>query len=92
MILEIFVGYIASFYLKLKKWKSYKERQEIIDFIFSEKSLGEVRNTSPFFAWKKGVGGVGGSYGGGGMGVSWFSKGTEMGSVVADRLLRWNLN
>ena len=66
MILEIFVGYIASFYLKLKKWKSYKERQEIIDFIFSEKSLGEVRNRSPFFAWKKGVGGVGGSYGGGG--------------------------
>ena len=38
------------------------------------------------------MGGVGGSYGGGGMGVSWFSKGTEMGSVVADRLLRWNLN
>ena len=68
MILEIFVGYIASFYLKLKKWKSYKERQEIIDFIFSEKSLGEVRNRSPFFAWKKGVGGIGGSYGGGGGG------------------------
>ena len=53
MILEIFVGYIASFYLKLKKWKSYKERQEIIDFIFSEKHLGEVRNRSPFFAWKR---------------------------------------
>ena len=68
MILEIFVGYIASFYLKLKKWKSYKERQEIIDFIFSEKSLGEVRNRSPFFAWKKGVG-VGGVFKGNGDGI-----------------------
>ena len=28
-----------------------------IDFIFSEKRLVEVRNTSPFFARKKGVGG-----------------------------------
>ena len=40
-----------------------------INFIFSEKRLVEVRNTSPFFARKKGVGGVGGvggSCGGGG--------------------------
>ena len=51
-----------------------------INFIFSEKRLVEVRNTSPFFARKKGVGGVGGSCGGGG-GVS---MGTERGSVVAD--------
>ena len=50
-----------------------------INFIFSEKRLVEVRNTSPFFARKKGVGGVGGSCGGGG-----FPMGTERGSVVAD--------
>ena len=37
-----------------------------INFIFSEKRLVEVRNTSPLFARKKGVGGVGGSCGGGG--------------------------
>ena len=49
-----------------------------INFIFSEKRLVEVRNTSPFFARKKGVGGVGGSCGGG------VSMGTERGSVVAD--------
>ena len=36
-----------------------------INFIFSEKRLVEVRKTSPFFARKKGVGGVGGSCGGG---------------------------
>ena len=35
-----------------------------INFIFSEKRLVEVRNTSPFFARKKGVGGVRGSCGG----------------------------
>ena len=55
-----------------------------INFRFSEKRLVEVRNTSPFFARKKGVGGAGGSCGG--RGVSWFSKGTERRSVVADRV------
>ena len=52
------------------------------NFRFSEKRLVEVRNTSPFFARKKGLGGVGGSCGG--RGVSWFSMGTERGSAVAD--------
>ena len=47
-----------------------------INFIFSEKRLVEVRNTSPFFARKKGVGGVGGSCGGGG-GFQWEQRGDQ---------------
>ena len=48
----------------------------------SEKRSSEVRNRSPFFTWKEGVGGVAGSLGG----ISLFSKGMERGSVVANRV------